>query len=112
MEKKQILIFASTIWSYVSILIQIVCLWFAEEAMNYTTGIFLNHQNSNPTILLIFKMALIALVILNIVSLILSRGKLEGNRFLWFIGITYSTLILFAVVIFSLIANIIWGFSS
>jgi hypothetical protein len=112
MEKKQIIIIASTIWSYISILLQTCCLWFAEEAMSYTTGIFLNHQNSNPTILLIFKMALIALVILNIVLLILSRGKLEGNRFLWFIGISYSTLILFAVAIFSLIANIIWGYFS
>lgn len=78
--------------------------------MVYVDSFVNDIPSANYLILSAFKCVLVLLIVLNIVSIFLSKNKTIEKHFLWFIGITYSTVILFSVLIALFISNVIWNY--
>jgi len=110
MKNKKTVVIIVFLWNFISVLLQLVALWYASHIMGYTNSIINSNFQSNPTILIAFKWVLVLLISLNIVSLILSKQNLRDKLFLWFIGITYSAIILFSIALALLVANIFWNY--
>lgn len=101
------LIYFSLAWSVVSLILQATALLYSQWLMQTTLGWFFPEVEVCTPLLVLFRIVLSLLVINNIIVLFLWKKELDGNRFLWFIGLNYSAFLLFILGCLSLLANIL-----
>lgn len=104
---RRFLIYLSLAWSMVSLILQVVALLYSQWLMQITLGWFFPEAEVCVPLLVAFRVVLSLLVTVNLIVLFLWKKELEGNRFLWFIGLNYSAFLLFILACLSLLANIL-----
>lgn len=104
---RRFLIYLSLAWSIVSLAFQATALLYSQWLIQTTLGWFFPDAEVCIPLLVVFRVVLSLLVAVNFIVLLLWKKEIEGNRFLWFIGLNYSAFLLFILACLSLLANIL-----
>lgn len=104
---RRFLIYLSLVWSVVSLILQATALLYSQLLMRITLGWFFPEAEICVPLLVVFRVVLSLLVAINLIVFLLWKKELEGNRFLWFIGLNYSAFLLFILACLSLLVNIL-----